>query len=65
MGFRWCSSAFFWVILCSVVLVVFNCNVEASRTLKQKSSVLSMATESLAAIIEKAYSGPSHSGRGH
>nr|GLL17736.1 hypothetical protein Itr_chr01CG16320 [Ipomoea trifida] len=64
MGFR---CALLWGILC-VVVVVFNSSVhaaQASRTLKDKSSVVSMATESFAAILESAYPGPSRGGAGH
>nr|GMC49910.1 hypothetical protein Iba_chr01bCG12030 [Ipomoea batatas] len=63
LGFR---CALFWGILC-VVVVVFNSSVhaQASRTLKDKSSVVSMATESFAAILERAYPGPSRGGAGH
>nr|GMC53522.1 hypothetical protein Iba_chr01dCG7390 [Ipomoea batatas] len=62
LGFR---CALFWGILC-VVMVVFNSvhAAQASRTLKDKS-VVSMATESFAAILERAYPGPSRGGAGH
>nr|GMC53521.1 hypothetical protein Iba_chr01dCG7380 [Ipomoea batatas] len=62
---RHCYSPFkcavvFWVILC-VVLLIFQFNsvhVEGSSRCVKDKSVVSMATESLAAIIEMDYTGP-------
>jgi len=54
---------YYCVIMFLVVLASFSVNVEGVRPLKDDPS--SSSSFFLTVIMERAYSGPSHRGRGH